>query len=141
MCLSVPPPFVLMVAMPPRLLVTSSGVWVQLWKQRAVSSPEPFSPDKPPQSFLTLVEGRAEQSRGPGVSLQGSGHPGTGEIISSAEVTMKLPVRAASRQGRLQPISGTVLFPVCLQLHSSFQAGPGLCCFLIVDFQFPCCSF
>lgn len=118
-----------------RLLRTSLGEAVQLQREWAVSPPAllPAVPHKPSQSFQAYT-GRRRSSAGILLSLEGSERPSVSEIRNRAEVTMKLPLPAASRQWRLYPVSGTELFPAHLHPHSSFQTGAEPCCFLLVDF-------
>lgn len=142
-CYSVTPPLLLIVVTLSRLLHTSLGEAVQLQREWAVSPPAllPAVPHKPSQSFQAYT-GRRRSSAGILLSLEGSECPSVSEIRNRAEVTMKLPLPAASRQWRLYPVSGTELFPAHLHPHSSFQTGAEPCSFLLVDFfQFPCCPF
>lgn len=108
-----------------------SGQRFLQWPHRALL------PSFPKQAIAVLpgLHGKKEEQCGdPAISLQGSECPSVREIRNGAEVTMKLPVPAASRQWRLYPISGTALFPARLHLLFSFQAGAEPCCFLLVDF-------
>lgn len=96
---------------------------------------QPFSPAVPNEPSQPFQGQKEEQPRDPPFSLQGSECTSVSEIRNGAEDTMKLPLPAASRQWRLYPTSGTVLFPARRHLRSSFQTGAEPCCFLLAEFS------